>query len=143
MVTQIAPVSEGVPFLGMRIFKNLIRIPRGNLVRLRKKTRQLETDYISGKLTESELVCSMTSRIAHLSSANTFSLRRKEFERSRENWPDNRNNNIGPARLVSTNFREIGVVYGLHLSALGFVQTIAQCWFFEDQTNIKMGRDVW
>lgn len=40
----------------------------------------------------------------------------------------NRNDNMGFS-LVSTNFREIDAVYGLHLGALGFVQAIIPCWF--------------
>jgi len=40
----------------------------------------------------------------------------------------NRNDNMGFS-LVSTNFREIAAVYGLQLSALGFVQAIIPCWF--------------
>ena len=81
-VTRIAPVTEGVPFLGMRVFKNLIRLQRPNLIRFRKKLKQLESDYQSGIVTEEQLICSMNSRIAHLSHANTFSLRRKEFQDS-------------------------------------------------------------
>lgn len=40
----------------------------------------------------------------------------------------NRNDNMGVS-LVSTNFREVAVVYGLQFSALGFVQAIIPCWF--------------
>ncbi len=80
--TRIAPVSEGVPFLGMRIYRDLIRIQRPNLIRFRKKMKKLESDYISGRISEADLTCSMNSRIAHLSHANTFCLRKKEFEHS-------------------------------------------------------------
>jgi RNA-directed DNA polymerase len=81
-VTRIAPVSEGIPFLGMRVYKSLIRIQRPNLVRFRKKMKLLETDYIAGKISEKEFLNSMNSRIAHLSHANTFYLRKNDFEGS-------------------------------------------------------------
>ncbi len=78
-VTKIAPVSEGVPFLGFRIYPSLIRVQRVNLIRYRKKIRQKEWDYESGKLVEAKLIESVNSLIAHISHASTLSLRRKEF----------------------------------------------------------------
>lgn len=44
----------------------------------------------------------------------------------------NRNDNMGFA-LVSTNFCEIDAVYGLRLSALGFVQAITLFWLCPDE----------
>jgi len=78
-VTRIAPVSEGVPFLGFRIFPNLIRVQRANLVRFRQKIRQRELEYHSGELEELKFIQSVSSMIAHISHANTLTLRRKEF----------------------------------------------------------------
>jgi retron-type reverse transcriptase len=78
-VTRIAPVSEGVPFLGMRIFKNLIRIQRPNLIRCRQKIREREHQYQSGTIDEKTLLQSVSSLLGHISHANSFTLRRKEF----------------------------------------------------------------
>ena len=79
---HLAPVSEGVPYLGLRVFKNLIRIQRPNLVRLRRRIRDAESDYLLGKLTLAELCQSTSSRMTHMSFANTLALRQKEFSGS-------------------------------------------------------------
>lgn len=81
-VTKIAPVSEGVPFLGFRIFDNLVRLQRPNLIRFRKKMRARERAYLSGDIDESELVQSTSSMLAFIKHANTTVLRRKDLERS-------------------------------------------------------------
>jgi RNA-directed DNA polymerase len=81
--TLIAPVSEGVPFLGFRIFPNLIRLQRPNLLRFRRKVHKKETAYIKGKISEKELLLSIKSVIAHVSHADSLNLRRKDFERSK------------------------------------------------------------
>jgi RNA-directed DNA polymerase len=81
-VTRIAPVSEGIPFLGFRIFRNLKRLQRPNLMRLRKNIRRKEVAYRSGKINETDLFMSVQSMIAHISHADTLALKRREFERS-------------------------------------------------------------
>ena len=81
-VVRIAPVTEGVPFLGLRIFPNLTRIQRPNLVRARRKIRDKEQAFKNGFITELELIQSVNSIIAHISHADSMSLRRKEFESS-------------------------------------------------------------
>lgn len=78
-VTRIAPVTEGVPFLSFRIFPNLIRIQRANLVWFRQKLKQKNQEYQSGELEELKWIQSVNSRVAHISHANTLALRRKEF----------------------------------------------------------------
>ncbi|MGE4232054.1 MAG: reverse transcriptase domain-containing protein [Bacteriovoracia bacterium] len=80
--TLIAPVSEGIPFLGFRVYPNLIRLKRENLVRLRKTIRGKERLYLEGRISENELVRSMTSIIGHVSHVDSQSERRKIFERS-------------------------------------------------------------
>jgi hypothetical protein len=81
-VVRIAPVTEGVPFLGFRVYPNLIRIQRVNLVRFRKKFKKKEAAYQDGRLSQEELVESTNSMIAHISHANARALRRKDNERS-------------------------------------------------------------
>jgi hypothetical protein len=78
-VTRIAPVSEGVPFLGMRVYPNLIRIQRPNLVRCRQKIRRREYQFAIGLIDEKELLQSVNSLLGHISHADSFLLRRKEF----------------------------------------------------------------
>ncbi len=81
-VTTIAPVTEGVPFLGFRIFPGLIRIKRENLVRMNKKIKSKETLYLKGIITEADLVQSVSSVVAHVSHVNSLAVRRRIFEKS-------------------------------------------------------------
>ncbi len=80
--TTIAPVSEGVPFLGFRVFPGLIRIKRENLVRMRRKVHQKEQLYLEGKITERSLIQSVNSIVGHVAHVNSRSARRRIFEKS-------------------------------------------------------------
>jgi hypothetical protein len=81
-VTIIAPVSEGVPFLGFRVFPGVIRIKRENLVRMRRKIRQKERLYLEGKIHERSLIQSVNSIVGHVAHVNSRSARRRIFEKS-------------------------------------------------------------
>jgi len=73
------PVTQGIPFLGFRIFPGTIRLQRKTIVRFRKNVRKKETQYIEGKITENQLAASVQSMIAHISWANTFQMRQQFF----------------------------------------------------------------
>jgi len=81
-VTIIAPVSEGVPFLGFRVFPGLIRIKRENLVRMRRKVHHKEQLYLEGKIPEQSLIQSVNSIVGHVAHVNSRSARRRIFEKS-------------------------------------------------------------
>ena len=55
-VVRIAPVSEGLPFLGYRVFRGLTRLQRANLVRFRRKIIKREKDFLKGKIRKEDLV---------------------------------------------------------------------------------------
>ncbi len=78
-ITTLGPTTEGVSFLGFRVFPNLIRLQRSNLVRFRKKVKSKEANYMKCEISEEELTASVSSMIAHISHANTLALRRKEI----------------------------------------------------------------
>ena len=78
---RISPVSEGLPFLGYRIFRGLVRLQRAKLVRFRRKVVKLEKRHIKGKIKEEDLINSVRSAIAHVSHGNTRNLRNKMFLR--------------------------------------------------------------
>lgn len=80
--TTVAPVCEGVPFLGFRVFPKMIRIKRENVIRMWRKVRRHEENYLKGRLTEVELEQSVSSIVAHVLRANSFKLRRNIFEKS-------------------------------------------------------------
>lgn len=75
--TTIAPVTEGVPFLGVRVFKRLIRLQRPNLVRFRRRLRFNEKKFLQGRISKQDLINSVNSMFAHISHANTVEMRRK------------------------------------------------------------------
>lgn len=77
--TVLAPVSEGVPFLGFRIFPNLIRIKHQNKRRMVRNVKEKRHQYESGNLPESKYCQSLSSFAGHLKHANTYNLRRKIF----------------------------------------------------------------
>ena len=78
---RISPVSEGLVFLGYRIFKGLVRLQRAKLVRFKRKIAKLEKRHIKGKIGEEDLINSVRSVIAHVSHGNTRNLRNKIFLR--------------------------------------------------------------
>jgi RNA-directed DNA polymerase len=79
-VTTIAPVTEGVAFLGFRIFPRIIRIQRTNLNRLRKKVRLLENLYCGGKINQHELCQSVGSMVSHVRWSNSNKIRQEIFK---------------------------------------------------------------
>lgn len=81
-VTTLAPVTEGVPFLGFRIFTGIIRIKRENLIRMNQKIKKKEKLYLEGLITERNLIQSVGSIVAHVSHVNSLGARRKIFEKS-------------------------------------------------------------
>ena len=78
---RISPVSEGLDFLGYRVFRGLVRLQRAKLVRFRRKIVKLEKKHIKGKIREEDLINSVRSAIAHVSHGNTRNLRNKVFLR--------------------------------------------------------------
>jgi retron-type reverse transcriptase len=77
--TFIAPIQQGIPFLGFRIFPYLIRLKRTNLVRFRRKFRQKEKAYLNGKISEDTFIRSVSSMIGHIKHANTYQMRQDFF----------------------------------------------------------------
>lgn len=75
----IAPITQGLPFLGMRLFPGTIRLSRPSLVRCRHKLKRREREFVEGRITEDALIRSTGSLIAHISHANTLALRRQWF----------------------------------------------------------------
>lgn len=81
-VTTLAPVSEGVNFLGFRVYKNVIRIQRRNLNRLRKNVRLLERLYSKGTIPQQRLTDSVRSMIGHVLCADSTHIREEIFSAS-------------------------------------------------------------
>lgn len=59
--TRLAPCSEGIPFLGMRIFPRTWRLQRHRFVRTRRRTRAKERAFVEGRLSGERLVGSVVA----------------------------------------------------------------------------------
>ncbi|MBF0429268.1 MAG: group II intron reverse transcriptase domain-containing protein [Magnetococcales bacterium] len=78
-VTTLAPVNDGIPFLGCRIFPSTIRLPQKGLARFRSKLYARESEFFQGKISETLLSRSVGSMIGHMVHADTLAMRRKWF----------------------------------------------------------------
>ena len=75
--TILAPFSEGLPFLGWRIYRRQLRLRPANLRRTRRRLRHRFWEYRSGRLGERGFIDSLRSVVSHLGSGNTVQLRRE------------------------------------------------------------------
>lgn len=75
--TYINRSSNGLTFLGKRIYPHMIRIARPNLIRIKRRMRQREGEYLAGYLEEEKFLSSMNSYWACLSFGNTYNLRKR------------------------------------------------------------------
>ena len=80
-LVRIAPVSEGLPFLGHRVFRRTMRLQRANMVRFRRKIKDLEEKFLKKKIVQEDLINSVRSCVAHVSHGNTRNLRNALFFR--------------------------------------------------------------
>lgn len=70
---------NGLSFLGVRIFPNLIRIKRENLKRSMTKYKRNIEKFRDGKIEEKYFLQSMASIIGHLKNFNSYSLRKNIY----------------------------------------------------------------
>ncbi len=78
----LAPVWTGFEFLGFRVFPDLIRVDRKKWARFKRKVRHLESAYLEGEISESEMALRVSSMVSHVSRADTLAARKKFFELS-------------------------------------------------------------
>jgi RNA-directed DNA polymerase len=77
----LAPVEQGLSFLGFRIFPGVIRASRKGWRRFRRKTIRRERDYLSGKIDYEAFVRSAASLTGYMKQADTRNLRASFFQR--------------------------------------------------------------
>lgn len=75
--TQLAPVTQGISFLGFRIYPGVIRLNWRNLHRFRRQVRGLDKAYRAGWLSVEDLSNSVAGLFAHVAHADTMRLRRQ------------------------------------------------------------------
>lgn len=66
---------HGLPFLGYRVFPNLIRVKKENLVRIKRRICKRLSDYNNGRISEDKLVMSVRSWFEYLGFANSLNIR--------------------------------------------------------------------
>jgi hypothetical protein len=81
-VTRIAPVTQGVTFVGFRIFPGTVRLDRRKWAGLKREIRAREMQYACGMIDEENLAQSVASMIGHMSHADTLEARRTLFAES-------------------------------------------------------------
>ncbi len=75
--TRILRATEGVPFLGFRVWADHRRVLRQNIVRGKRKMRENREAVRHGTMARAAYKKSFESWMAHLSHADTYLLRRK------------------------------------------------------------------
>ena len=77
--TVLSPVTQGLPFLGFRVYRGLMRLRPENLRRTKARWRRRQWQHRQGVLDEARLADCMRAVLAHLDHGNTFALRRAWF----------------------------------------------------------------
>lgn len=67
---------HGLPFLGFRLFPNLIRIKQENLQRMQKRMQKRMLEFQKDLILEEKFVMSMRSMFEHMGFADSYRLRR-------------------------------------------------------------------
>lgn len=79
--TILAPVMEGLPFLGFRIFPNVIRLKNENKRIILNKLKLRDAALRNGNINEEKYSQSVMSITEHLKMGNTFNLRKDIFSK--------------------------------------------------------------
>ena len=74
--TILAPVREGLPFLGWRLYPGTMRVRPQNLQRLRRRVRHRAWEHRTGRIDDSVLEAALRSAFTHLAVGDTLALRR-------------------------------------------------------------------
>ena len=82
--TLVAPVTQGVPFLGFRVFPALVRLDGRKLARLRRRVRRRETACRLGRIDEDALARSVRGMAGHVCHVDALQARRQVFATSFE-----------------------------------------------------------
>ena len=82
--TLLAPVTQGVPVLGLRVFPGLVRLDGRKLARLRRRIRDREAGYTLGRIDEDGLARSVRGMVGHVCHADTHRVRERLFAASLE-----------------------------------------------------------
>jgi len=78
--SRVYRCRDGFPFLGFRLFPTHARLARPNVMRFRRRLRQLHADYHSGLIDKATVNQSVQAWIGHAMHGDTWRLREQIFE---------------------------------------------------------------
>jgi retron-type reverse transcriptase len=78
--SQIYSISEGIKFLGFRLFSEYRRLTSDNVKRFKKQLNKFDCLFANGKTTKTAVKDSLCCWVAHSKYANTATLRRNIFK---------------------------------------------------------------
>lgn len=81
-VTLVAPATEGIPFLGFRVYPELIRLNQRTRRRFLRQVRLLERAHARGAVAIQDLRNRSESLFAHVTHADSLGLRRRAVRAS-------------------------------------------------------------
>lgn len=79
---RVAPVTQGIPFLGFRVFPGLLRLHGKKWAGFRRRVRHREAAYRRGVIDEQSLVRSVASMLGHVRHADSLRARQRFFAAS-------------------------------------------------------------
>lgn len=77
--SRVFRTTDGIDFLGYRIFPDYVRVRKRVVKRYRKKLKKMAVDYKNGKFGFSEINNSIQSWIGHVKHADSYQLRKELF----------------------------------------------------------------
>ena len=80
--TFLAPVAQGLPFLGFRVWPGIVRLDGRKLARLRRQVRRREAAYRLGRIDEDALAQSVRGMVGHVCHIDSLQARKRVFAAS-------------------------------------------------------------
>lgn len=80
--TRLLPVTQGLPWLGFRVFPGVLQLDGKKWARMRRRIRGREATFAQGLIGEEALARPVGSMAAHVSHIDSFQARQRLFERS-------------------------------------------------------------
>ena len=71
----VFPTSQGIAFLGYRVFRSHRELAKDNVWRFRRRLRAMQKQYAHGQLSRADACCRIMSWIGHARQADTWRLR--------------------------------------------------------------------
>ncbi len=82
----VFPVTQGIPFLGYRVFPTHRLLARANVHRFRRRLRRMQADAAEGHVGPEQVRARVMSWIGHARQADTYRLRGRLFEAHPFQW---------------------------------------------------------